>query len=109
MTSNDAVVVVATIQAAEGSEDKVEQAIRAAIPAVHAEPGCLKYALHRDLRSPGTFVMIEKWASAEALGVHGKGAALRELGAALDGLLSKPLSVQTLAALPEGDGDLGRV
>lgn len=107
MTSNDAVVVVATIEAAEGHEEQVEQALRATIPAVHAEPGCELYALHRDPRSPSTFVMVEKWASAEALGVHSKATALTELGKALDGLLAAPLNVRTLQPLPAGDEDKG--
>lgn len=109
MTSNDAIVVVATAEAAAGQEEKVEHAFRAAVRAVHAEPGCELYALHRDPRSPSTFVMVEKWASAEALRVHSKSAALAELGPALDGLLAKPLDVRTLTPLPDGDERLGRV
>jgi quinol monooxygenase YgiN len=109
MTSNDSVVVVATVEAAEGNEEKVQQALRAAVRAVHAEPGCERYALHRDARSPRTFIMIEKWASADAVRTHGKAPALAELGAALDGLLARPLSVQTLTPLPDGDAHLGAV
>lgn len=109
MSSNDAVVVVATAEAAEGQEEKVEQAFRTAIEAVHAEPGCELYALHRDSRSPSTFVMVEKWASPDALRTHSKGQALAELGAALDGLLAAPLKVQTLTPLAHGEARLGSV
>lgn len=109
MTSNGAVVVVATAEAAEGREQEVEQAFRTAITAVHAEPGCELYALHRDSRTPSTFVMVEKWASAGALRAHSKGPALAELGAALQGLLAAPLKVQTLTPLPEGEDGLGHV
>jgi quinol monooxygenase YgiN len=103
MTSNGNVVVVVTIEAAEGNEDKVEQALREAVPVVHTEPGCVRYALHRDPQSPATFVMIENWESAEALDVHSKAPAFLKLGAALKGLLAKPLRVQRLSSLPEGD------
>jgi quinol monooxygenase YgiN len=109
MTSNDAIVVVATAEAAEGQEEKVEQAFRIAVQAVHAEPGCELYALHRDPRSPSTLVMVEKWASPDALRSHSKAPALAELRSALDGLLAKPLSVQTLTPLPDGDAQRGRV
>jgi hypothetical protein len=40
---------------------------------------------------------------------HGKAPALAELGAALDGLLARPLGVQTLTPLPDGNDGLGRV
>jgi quinol monooxygenase YgiN len=109
MTSNDAVVVVATAEAAEGHEEKVEEAFRVAVRAVHAEPGCELYALHRDPRSPSTFVMVEKWASADALRAHSTTPTLAGLGAALDGLLAKPLEVRALTPLPDGDEQLGRV
>ncbi|MDQ0377863.1 putative quinol monooxygenase [Amycolatopsis thermophila] len=107
MNQTDGVVVIATMQAAEGKETQVEEALRAAVRAVHAEPGCERYALHRDPRSPSTFVMLEKWASGSALGAHGKGAALAELTAALDGLLAKPMDVQVLTPLPDGDPQRG--
>jgi quinol monooxygenase YgiN len=103
------VVVVATIEAKEGNEDRVEQALRTAVRAVHGEPGCLKYALHRDPRNPAKFVMIENWESADALRTHGKAAPLAELGAALDGLLAGQLDVQTFTALPDGDENLGKL
>ncbi|HET6500171.1 MAG TPA: putative quinol monooxygenase [Amycolatopsis sp.] len=106
MTSNGNIVVVATIEAAEGNEDKVEQALREAIPVVHTEPGCLRYALHRDPQSPATFVMIENWESDEALAAHFQTPAFLKLGAALNGLLAKPLLIQRLSSLPEG-GDRG--
>ncbi|GAA5169933.1 MULTISPECIES: putative quinol monooxygenase [Amycolatopsis] len=109
MTSENPVVVVATAEASPGKEDEVEQAFRKAVRAVHTEPGCLLYALHRDPRSPSTFVMVEKWASAEALATHGKAPALAELGGVLKGLLARPLEVRTLTPLPEGDERLGQV
>ena len=112
MTSENpenAVVVVATAEAAPGQEEKVEQAFRTAVRAVHGEPGCLLYALHRDPRSPSTFVMVEKWASLEALRDHGRAPALTELGATLKDLMAAPLEVRTLIPVPEGDERLGRV
>ncbi len=67
------VVVVATITPQPEQVDAVREALRAAVPKVHAEPGCELYALHE---GDGGFVMVERWADAEALSVHGKAEAL---------------------------------
>jgi quinol monooxygenase YgiN len=109
MSSNDSVVVVAIVEAADGNEEKVEQALRAAVQAVHGEPGCERYALHRSLGSPATFVMIEKWASPGALDTHAKAPALAALVAALDGLLVRPPDIKKLTALADGDEQAGRL
>ena len=107
MNQTDGVVVIATLEAEEGKETQVEEVLRTAVSAVHTEPGCERYALHRSPQSSTTFVMVEKWASGPALGAHGKGAALAELRAALDGLLAKLMDVQVLTPLPDGDRQLG--
>ena len=95
------VVVVATITPKPGEEDAVREAILAAVPQVHAEPGCELYAAHE---ADGTFVMVEKWESAEALATHGGADALRELGAALRGRVAGPPEVRRLTPIPAGDG-----
>lgn len=106
---SEPVVVVANIIAKPGQEEAVEAALRQAIPAVHGEPGCLLYSLHRKTGTTGHFVMVEKWESVEALGVHSKAAALRELGAALADALAAPLDVAVLEPLPAGEAQLGAV
>ena len=63
------VVVVATITPRADQVDAVREAILAAVPQVHAEPGCELYAVHE---GDGSFVMIERWESPEALKVHGR-------------------------------------
>lgn len=94
------VVVVATITPLPGQEDAVREAILASIPQVHGEPGCELYALHE---GKGQFVMVERWASADALAVHGKADALTALGAALAGKVAGPPEVRRLTAVPAGD------
>ena len=100
------VVVVATITPRPDAVDAVREAILAAVPKVHAEPGCELYALHE---GDGVFVMVERWESPEALRVHGKAEALTALGAALADKLAAPLDVRRLSALPAGDPDKGAV
>ncbi|HEY0401407.1 MAG TPA: putative quinol monooxygenase [Blastococcus sp.] len=94
------VVVVATITPKPDQVDAVREAILAAIPAVHAEPGCELYALHE---ANGQFVMVERWESTEALDVHGKAEALTTLGGELAGKLEGRLDVRRLTGVPAGD------
>ena len=71
--------VLAFITAKPGMRDAVLEAFRANMPAVHAEAGCIEYAPVIDVPAfgssqselgPDTFVVVEKWASPEALKAH---------------------------------------
>lgn len=71
--------VIAVITAKPGQREAVLREFRANMPAVHAEEGCLEYGPAIDAEGigsfqtaygPDTFVVIEKWASAEALKAH---------------------------------------
>ncbi len=73
--------VLAFITAKPGMRDAVLKEFRANVPAVHAEEGCLEYVPVIDVPGfgppqtdigPDTFVVVEKWASAEALRAHSK-------------------------------------
>lgn len=71
--------VLAMITTKPGQRDAVLAAFRANMPAVHAEQGCLEYGPATDTPDagpmqtpvgPDSFVVIEKWASLEALKAH---------------------------------------
>ncbi len=71
--------VVAIITAKPGQREAILKEFRANMPAVHAEKGCIEYGPTVDAEGmggfqakfgPDTFVVIEKWASAEALKAH---------------------------------------
>ena len=71
--------VLAIIQTKPGLRDTVLDAFRANVPAVHAEEGCIEYGAAIDTDGvgpfqapfgPDTFVVIEKWASLDALKAH---------------------------------------
>jgi quinol monooxygenase YgiN len=100
------VVVVATITPKPDHVDAVREAILAAIPKVHAEPGCELYALQE---GKGEFVMVERWESLDALKVHGSAEALATLGGQLADKLAAPLDVRRLTAVPAGDSVKGAV
>jgi len=98
------VVVVATITPRPDAVDAVREALLAAVPEVHAEPGCELYALHE---ADGVFVMVERWESPDAMRVHGKAEALTTLGAELAGKLAAAPDVRRLTAIPAGDPGKG--
>ena len=71
--------VIAIITSKPGRREKVLEAFRANMPAVHAEQGCIAYAPAVDCAGvlpfqtdfgPDTFVVIEIWESAAALQAH---------------------------------------
>jgi len=101
------IVIVATITAKPGREADVEKAFSDAASAVHAEPGCLLYALHKKTGATGEFEMIEKWASQEALDAHMRGDAMRAIGGALGDALAGVPDIRVLEAVPAGDAELG--
>jgi quinol monooxygenase YgiN len=98
------VVVVATIIPLPEHRDEVIAAFTATVPQVHAEDGCELYALHQ---REDRLVMIEKWASHDALVVHSKGAALAAINPKLAGKVAGPPEVIVLDAVPAGDAAKG--
>ena len=72
--------VLAIITAQPGKRAEILEAFHANMPAVHAEDGCIEYQPVVDVESfgaiqtalgPDSFVVIEKWATADALKAHG--------------------------------------
>ena len=94
------VVVVATIIPLPEYRDEVIAALTGTVAQVHEEDGCELYALHQ---AADRLVMIEKWASPEALRTHRKSAALAVLNPRLAGKLTGPAEVVVLQAVPAGD------
>ena len=101
------VVVTAYFRPAPGQHDAVVEALRPAVAAVHAEPGCELYAIHD--APDGTIVMIEKWSSADELDEHGAGPAVRKLQADLDGLLAAAVEVTRLVPIAAGTTEQGQL
>jgi quinol monooxygenase YgiN len=94
------VIVVATLWPVPERRAEVLDILREAIPEVHAEDGCELYALNEN---DDRLVYVEQWASAAALDVHSKGAALAKVNPKLQGLLSRATDVQVLRPVPAGD------
>ena len=71
--------IVAVITAKPGQRAAILEAFKANMPAVHAEQGCIEYGPAIDADGVGaiqtkigadTFMVIEKWASIDALKAH---------------------------------------
>jgi quinol monooxygenase YgiN len=71
--------VVAIVTAKPGKREEILRAIRANLPAVRAEKGCIEYGPAVDAdgigpfqtkAGPDTIFVIEKWADADALRAH---------------------------------------
>jgi quinol monooxygenase YgiN len=99
------VVVVATIVPLPEYRDEVIAIFTETVAQVHAEDGEL-YALHQ---ADDRLMMIEKWASREALGTHSKGAALAALNPQLAGKIAGPAEIIVLQAVPAGDEGKGQL
>ncbi len=71
--------VIAVITAKPGMREAILREFRANMPVVHAEQGCIEYGPAIDSEGIGsfqtpfgldTFVVVEKWESADALKAH---------------------------------------
>jgi quinol monooxygenase YgiN len=89
--------VVAVITTKPGMREQVLEAFRANMPAVHAEDGCIEYGPVIDADGFGsfqteigadTFMVIEKWASAEALKAHAAAPHMAEYAAKVKDMLA---------------------
>ena len=95
--------VLAMITTKPGQRETVLAAFRANMPAVHAEKGCIEYAPAVDAPDfgkiqttlgPDTFVVIEKWATAEDLKAHSAAPHMAAYGAKVkDHLVNRVIHV----------------
>ena len=100
------VVVVASFTAKPESAEVVRAACEKAIEAVHDEPGCQLYSLHR---TGDTFVFIEQWTDADAIKAHGTAPAVGVLFAEIGAHLAGSPDIKMLDPVPAGDPAKGRL
>lgn len=89
--------VLAIVTTKPGQRDAVLEAFRANVPAVHAEEGCIEYGAAIDAEGlgsiqtkvgPDTFVVVEKWASLDALKAHAAAPHMAAYGAKVKDMLA---------------------
>ncbi len=89
--------VVATIEVRPGRADAVVAIVTEHLDTIRAEEGCLRYDLFRVRRDDDTLVMVEQWASKEALKAHGEAEHFRTMSAQLAPELAAAPAVRVLA------------
>ena len=97
---SDPVRVVATLTAQAGKGPELLAAWPELSAKVHAEDGCLAYDLHAVLGDDDRFVVLERWASMEALQAHGASAHMKEFGALAASLLEGRAAISFLQDTP---------
>lgn len=91
------VTVIATLHARPGQEAALEARMRSMIEATRREAGCIRYDMHRAADDAAILIMVEYWASAEALQAHDDSAHMAALVADLPALVDRPVEVRKLA------------
>lgn len=101
------VPVIAVFAVQESQQAQAVEVIQRHSALVHAETGCLLYAVHTSGRR--SVVLIEKWADIESLKAHGSGSALAGLTRELSDIGVDEPQVQVLRPAPAGDSDKGAI
>lgn len=87
--------VVATLKIQSGKEGEFETAMKDLMAKVKAnEPETLTYQLYKSRGASDTYIMMEEYASQDALEAHGKTEYFRAAGPALGACLAGPPDLQ---------------
>jgi quinol monooxygenase YgiN len=103
------VVVVATLHGKPDRAAEFEAAYVELVASTHNEDGCLLYALHRSVADPAELVMIERWASREALEAHRTNPAIKQFSERTAEMVAAPAVVTVYEAIPAGEHTKGRL
>jgi quinol monooxygenase YgiN len=103
------VVVVVKAQAKPGKGAELLDAFGELAVATHAEEGCNLYALHRAYDDHDVIVLVERWASREALDAHLASAHMAAFRRDSADLFAEPSQITIVEAVPAGDPEKGRL
>ena len=101
------VTVVAKAKAKPGKEKDLEAALKAVVPPTHAEPGCLRYIVHRGVEDKSLFSVIERWDNMDSLQSHLQTAHVQALFQAIGGLLDGSPEIVAYETVIENGGPKG--
>lgn len=104
--TDNTVVVVAVLTIAPGRLDDALEIVRGNVPTVHAEDGCLTYAVNA-AHDPDRIVFVERWSTAEALAAHGASAHMKATGAKMADLVTGPTELILAGSVPMGTAEQG--
>ncbi|MGH8906657.1 MAG: putative quinol monooxygenase [Egibacteraceae bacterium] len=103
----DELVVIARFTAKPKLMEEVEEVLRSLVTKTHQEHGCQRYAIHRTLDDPATFVVVEKWTDQRDLEEHFLQPHVKGLDDAISAYLTGPPEIWIATPLPEGDPQKG--
>lgn len=93
------VYVMALITGKDGSKSDLEKALRAVVPTVRQEEGCLRYDLHQSSDDKPVFMFYETWQSREALAAHSKSPHMLEMRERVKDLVAGPSEITLWSAV----------
>ncbi|WP_076728738.1 putative quinol monooxygenase [Methylobacterium radiotolerans] len=96
MENDNLVHLIGRLVPKPGKEAELAQAIKDITPDVLREPGCIAYIPHESQSSAGTIVMIETWASQEALNRHFTAPSFTRIAARFANILDGEVSIEKL-------------
>lgn len=95
------IAVIAKLTARPGARDQLLAALEPLVGhARDGEEGTLVYIPHTEAEDPDAVWFYELYRDAEALGAHRSSPVMREVGAALAGLLAGPPEIHVLSPRP---------
>ncbi|MBB3313440.1 quinol monooxygenase YgiN [Rhizobium sp. BK196] len=97
--ASEVIHLVARLKAKPEQRSALFDALKAIVPDVRKEDGCMLYDLNVDRDDPDVAVMLEIWRDASALDAHAQAAPFRSLATRFDALLAEPLHLQRLQKL----------
>ncbi len=92
--------VIATAHAKPGMGPDLLREMQANVINVHREDGCLHYTLHQALDDSDTIVVIERWASEQALAAHAAAPHMRDFSERAAQYRARPTDVRRYEMIP---------
>ena len=94
---SEEISVVVLIEVIPGQREAQINAFKKVEPLVLGEEGCIQYELKADQDNENRFVMIERWASADALAAHAVSTHIIEAGKKNHLFRAKPVEIIKLS------------
>lgn len=95
-------IVAGDVEIDPAQREAAMDAARTVMAATRTEPGCLEYTIAADVDDAGRFVILEKWASAEALAAHFETPHMAAFQTAMAGLGVRRMDVARYEIASEG-------
>jgi quinol monooxygenase YgiN len=103
----DQVLVVVHMLFAKGETEAAIDALTPAAELSQQEPGCIKFAVHRDVDDPDVLLIIEEWESRDAYESHLKQPHLQQLNETMVPLFAGVPRISVSRGLGIGDETKG--